>query len=113
MVMMAGIFVLSSIPSVEMPFFWSADFIVKKGGHMIGYGLLALSYWYGLSRGGREVAPLTWGLAWTLAVLYAMTDEYHQSFVPGRGPRWTDVGIDAAGAALVLYLFSRWHKRKM
>lgn len=33
-------------------------------------------------------------------VLYAMLDEFHQSFVPGRGPRIQDVMIDACGVIL-------------
>jgi VanZ family protein len=41
-------------------------------------------------------------LAWGLCILYAITDEYHQSFVPGRSPRGMDVGIDALGAVLGL-----------
>jgi VanZ family protein len=35
-----------------------------------------------------------------IAILYAATDEFHQSFTPGRTPRVTDVMIDAAGAAM-------------
>lgn len=34
------------------------------------------------------------------AALYAMTDEFHQSFVPGRGPQITDVLLDTSGATL-------------
>ena len=37
-------------------------------------------------------------LAWGLAVLYAVTDELHQIFIPGRACRFFDVCVDAAGA---------------
>jgi VanZ family protein len=35
-----------------------------------------------------------------MAVLYAITDEFHQTFTPGRNASITDVGIDAVGAIL-------------
>ena len=41
---------------------------------------------------------------WTLAVvlLYALSDEYHQSFVPGRHPDVFDIATDLVGAAVAL-----------
>lgn len=96
--MMAAIFAFSSIPSKSMPHFSWADFLVKKGGHMAGYALLALSFRHALN--GRKRS--TWLLAWALAVLYALSDEFHQFFVPGRNASLVDVGIDALGAAVGL-----------
>ena len=45
-VMMAIIFLLSSLPSERIPYYGAVDTIIKKGGHAIGYGLLGLSYYY-------------------------------------------------------------------
>ena len=91
-----------------MPVFDWADLLVKKGGHMAGYGLLALSYWYGLQWDGRR----GW-LAWLLAVLFAASDEFHQSFVPGRNASLMDVVVfDALGAMLGLLIFGYWKKRR-
>jgi hypothetical protein len=45
---MMTIFIFSSIPSQELPKFGFWDTLVKKGGHVIGYGLLALSYWFAM-----------------------------------------------------------------
>jgi VanZ family protein len=42
------------------------------------------------------------------AVLYAATDELHQSLVPSRYARVTDVAIDAAGAAIGVVMGTRW-----
>ena len=36
------------------------------------------------------------------AFLYACSDEFHQSFVPGRGPAFKDVMIDSTGALVGL-----------
>ena len=67
---------------------------------MVGYGLLALSYWYAFAWAGNR----RW-LAWLLAVFYACTDEFHQSFTQGRHPSMWDVLIfDNLGALVSLWL---------
>ena len=76
------------------------DFLVKKGGHATGYALLALANMRALGWDRKR-----WHLAWLLAVIYSATDEFHQSFVPGRTPALMDVGIDAFGAAVGLLLW--------
>ena len=38
-------------------------------------------------------------LAWAVGTLYAVSDEIHQIYVPGRAGRLSDVLIDSAGAA--------------
>ena len=107
-VMMSIIFLFSSQPLDRLPDFDWADIIVKKGGHMLGYGLLAITYWYAFGWAGRR----RW-LAWILAVLYACTDEFHQSFVPGRHPAILDILIfDNLGAIISLWLADRYIKQK-
>ena len=111
---MVVIFSFSSVPSTEMPNFGLVDFIIKKGGHALGYGLLALTYLRGLRGEHPERSKLvqTIWTAWALSVLYSATDEFHQSFVPGRHPAVTDVMIDSAGAALALFLVYRYLTNK-
>lgn len=100
--LMMIIFLVSSQPSSELPNFDWADTMIKKGGHVIGYAMLALSYWYAF----RMREEKRW-LVWLLAVLYALTDELHQSFVPGRNPSIWDVLIfDSFGAMISLWLVS-------
>jgi VanZ family protein len=106
--MMIVIFWFSSQPSDNLPDFNWADTIVKKGGHMVGYGLLALSYWHGL---GRDLQKRP--LAWLFTLLYAMTDEFHQSFVAGRHPSIWDVFIfDNLGALISFWLTGLYLKQK-
>lgn len=90
-------------------------FFIRKGGHVIGYGLLS----FFLFRAWRETLPaLTslgknarWTLRWsTIAVLgtalVASLDEWHQSFIPSRTGRWQDVVLDTcAGVAAQFLLF--------
>ena len=67
---------------------------------MLGYALLAWSYWYAL-----DVRPEQRGLAWLLAILYAVSDEYHQSFVRGRSPSaWDVIVFDNLGAGISIWL---------
>jgi VanZ family protein len=101
------IFVFSAQPSGDLPDFNWADDVIKKGGHVIGYGILAMSYWYAF----RMQADKRW-LAWLLAVLYALTDEWHQSFVPGRHAGIWDVLIfDNFGAMISLWIVSNRIRR--
>ncbi len=106
-VMMVVIFVASNTPAKLIPSFGPEDVIIKKAGHMTGYGLLAVAYWYGMHLNKN----LGW-LAFLLAILYAMTDEFHQTFVSGRHPSWVDVLVfDASGALIGLFL-SAWRQAR-
>jgi VanZ family protein len=99
--MVAAIFLFSSIPSRELPGFGSLDVLAKKGGHALGYGLLAAALWRGFKWSGK-----LWWVVLLLAALYATSDEFHQSFVPGRHPSPVDVAIDSTGAAISLVICS-------
>lgn len=69
-------------------------------GHFIAYFILALCYGWGLGKHG-----LTFGkkaLVVLLCALYGVTDEFHQSFVPGRTPDVMDLRNDAIGASLAM-----------
>jgi VanZ family protein len=97
--MMALIFIASGTSGQNLPQFGSWDLLVKKGGHMTGYALLALALLRGLA-GGKAVTRRQAVLAVLLAAAYALTDEFHQRFTPGRGSSMSDVAIDTAGAVL-------------
>ena len=102
--MMVLIFILSAIPGYEIPGFGFWDLTVKKGGHMFVYALLAVAYFRGLAK-GKNATKFHFLIAVCLAILYAASDELHQSFTPGRTPSLKDVGFDAAGAILGLVLW--------
>jgi len=98
LLVMLIIFWFSSQPDGSLPDFNNFEYLVKKSAHMIVYGILSLSYLYAFSNRNYK-------LSWLLAVIYAVTDEYHQSFVMGRTSSVTDVLIfDNIGALLALSL---------
>jgi VanZ family protein len=107
LVLMAAIFLLSSIPADELPKIGSIDSIVKKSGHMAGYGLLVACYWYGLSFSIRR----KW-LALLLSVLFALTDEYHQYHVPGRNASLVDALVFDGGGALIGLFVTDWIRKR-
>lgn len=85
------------------------DQLLKHSGHFGGYAVLALLWWrvtvqFFRNRPGAAV------LAFALAFLYAISDEIHQSFVPGRDASWIDLAIDAFGAvsAMGVILWRRY-----
>ena len=90
------------------------QFWLRKGAHVILYGVLGVALAAALSGagfGGRR----HWALAGLLVVLVGALDEWHQTFVPGRTGRAVDVLVDLAGYAVMAFLFSytarKWHRR--
>jgi hypothetical protein len=98
LVLMITIFLLSATPSDEMVNFGIYDFLIKKGAHMVGYGLLALAFLrgFGYDRKNHILMVLL------LVFFYAASDELHQAFVPGRNASPVDVMIDMVGAIIAL-----------
>lgn len=86
----AAVFSLVPIPEEQLHYF------VRKGAHVFAYFLLAILL-YAASR--------RWYVALTLAVIYAATDEFHQTFIPGRSGQISDVGIDSIGVVLGIFIF--------
>ena len=100
LLLMIVIFTFSSMPASNLPFFGELDFLLKKGGHAIGYAMLGLAYFFALPP--RLSTGYRWALALLMAILFALSDEFHQSFVEGRTSTLRDVGIDTVGAAVAL-----------
>jgi VanZ family protein len=87
----------------------------RKCGHLAEYALLALLLWRAIHQPQRK-SPKPWrwdeaGLVLALIMLYAASDEIHQTFVPRRAGLVSDVFIDTAGGAAGL--FALWLARKI
>jgi VanZ family protein len=103
---MGVIFAFSATPSLASPFEPVYDFILRKLAHLAVYTVLTVL----LVRAFRlHVARPTyaWLLAMLVAALYACSDEWHQTVVPGREGTVRDVMIDSLGVVGVWVLASR------
>ncbi len=98
---MAVLFLLSAQPDLATG--WSWDLPLRKAGHMAAYGAL----WLALLHAVGERRPV---LATALGLAYAVSDEWHQSFVAGRSGTVTDVAIDALGMGLAAGGWVRWRR---
>lgn len=93
----ALIFTVSSIPTLpKVGFIWW-DFILKKAGHVIEYAVLYVLTVKAMNGASNWRTPLLFGLT------FALSDEYHQSFVFGRTSKLTDVGFDTLGMLLAYW----------
>jgi hypothetical protein len=89
---MALIFALSATPDLSSGLgLW--DLVLRKLAHITIYAVL----WLALARATDWRRPLA---TTVVALLYAVSDEIHQSFVEGRHGTPVDVGIDAVGLAI-------------
>ena len=98
--LMAAIFWLSAQSDLETGL-GTWDVILRKIGHAAIFGALGGLWFWALRPSTRNALPA----AAVISALYAVSDEYHQTFVDGRGGTVIDVGIDLAGigvASLVL-----------
>jgi len=97
---MGGIFFLSGIPGnrLILPNIEGID----KIAHIVAYGVLAITVFHAFGPWFRHIHPwwLT-ALVITVCVLYGITDEYHQFFIPGRTSSLFDLLADGCGAVIV------------
>jgi VanZ family protein len=93
--MMAAIFYFSAQPYDGPDLAWW-EVAARKLGHIAGYAVLTYLWWWALV--GAVSRPLVWAAG--IALLYAASDEYHQTFVDGRHGAVEDVVIDSLGIAL-------------
>jgi VanZ family protein len=98
----AVIFTFSSIPDLGTGL-GGWDLVLRKLAHAAEYAILGAL----LVRATRSRS-----LAFTLAVLYAASDEFHQTFVEGRVGAVHDVAIDAVGAAIGIVLYRSVRTRR-
>ncbi len=94
------------------------QYIIRKGAHMTEYAILAALLWRARRQPVRgDIRPWQWsdaGFALLVAIAFAASDEFHQSFVPSREGRVGDIFIDGAGGVLglgALWLIGCWRRK--
>jgi VanZ family protein len=105
---MALIFILSAQAQLPTPETRWLDSVLEKSAHTFEFAVLAALLMRALAA-GVAVPWRAFGVAVLLAWLYALSDEFHQSFVPGRSDDWMDILFDWLGAVLGAGLWMyRW-----
>jgi VanZ family protein len=80
------------------------NLLVRKSAHMAEYGILfGLTRWASMA-GDRPSAMVPGFAAFCVSLLYAISDEWHQSFVPGRSAKPMDVVVDMAGVMIAAFM---------
>jgi VanZ family protein len=96
------IFALSSTPDLGTGL-GGWDLVLRKVAHVAEYAILGALLLRATDRTG---------LAFALGTLYAVSDEFHQSFVSGRVGSPLDVAIDALGLAIGITLWQLARARR-
>ena len=108
---MVVIFIVSSFPTLPQIGESQFDVILKKLAHVTEYALL-FSAWIRAINWGRNNFHFRQILLSTLlTLLYSFTDEFHQSFVPGRHSSLMDVGFDSIGIFIGVLFQIFFHHR--
>jgi hypothetical protein len=107
-------FILPLIPGDEMRRAFTSSWdnlgglIVVKGYHMAEFALLFLLSNAVLRKGLHFPRHIAARYCVLFCVLFAISDEWHQTFIPGRGGTWVDVAIDSVGILLAVLLTARY-----
>jgi len=100
------IFYFSSLPDLKstLPSFW--DLIFRKIAHISEY--FVLTYFFIRAFLGHKIDKNNaLILSVVLAIIYSISDEYHQTLIVGRSGRMEDVLIDSVGVMLMIWLWSK------
>lgn len=105
---MAVIFWFSAQPGQRLSA-WNAWGLPDFSGHLTLYAVLGLLYFGAFRRSGHPVERAAWA-SLGLALLYGISDEIHQIWVPGRSPTAVDVVWDALGAGAAVVGAVLWNR---
>ncbi len=104
---MALIFILSSRSTLIVIESEPGEKAFYKTAHIAAYAILAWFWWRALAPQRQTIWPVLL-TAFILTLLYGISDEIHQLFVPGRHGSVADVLFDASGALLMILLLRRF-----
>ena len=108
-IIMGIIFFLSHQPGelfTPYDFRWA-----DKLAHLTVYAALCATVIYAFpDRHRRSAKGMVISVSIVLCLVYGLSDEFHQSFIPGRYPSIADVAADVIGASLACMLWLWWDK---
>lgn len=90
-----------------------AHFLIRKAAHFTEYAVLAWLAARAFATSSNQSLHRRWFfIALALVVIYALSDEYHQSFVQSRTASIYDSLIDMSGGLFALLLYALRRRRK-
>ena len=102
-------------PQISLAAINAIQLTVRKLAHLIEYAILAALFWRAL-RDGLNLGTKIWILfivVWFACGIFAVSDEFHQSFVPSRTASPHDVLIDIYGALIGIVLCLMFSRRRL
>jgi VanZ family protein len=101
------------IPTESEGLIDTIHFVLRKCGHLTEYAVLGFLAARAFRGTGRSILAnnwFVWGLL--LVTVYALSDEFHQSWVPARTATIYDTIIDTAGGLIALLVVKLWVRRR-
>ena len=94
-------------PQVSEATLSTIHFFTRKAGHFTEYAILALLAARAFRTSSRELLRNRWfWVSLLFVVVYSLSDEFHQSFVPSRTASIYDSMIDSVGGLIALVLLA-------
>ncbi len=106
------IFFLSAQPDETFQKLGLTGWLLTLGGHFVVYFVLMVLLVLALRASSNLASKQIYIIAFLLAALYGLSDEYHQSFVPGRTATIADWLIDLIGAGVAWLIMARLELRR-
>jgi len=99
------IYYLSSVPSLRTDFPSEWDYMLRKLAHITEYAVLTFLFFRAAAQSIGVRRALACAVLFAFA--FALSDEYHQTFVAGRSGNAVDVTIDSLGIFLSVFLIDK------
>ncbi|MCS7227645.1 MAG: VanZ family protein [Endomicrobia bacterium] len=106
------IFYFSSIPHLKIETLGIWDFIFRKIAHMVEYFILVILIFRAFTRTTKLHRSKIYFWSIFLSVMYAISDEFHQHFVPGRYFSLYDILIDIIGITFGSFVWNRKERKE-
>jgi len=102
-------------PQISLSTIAAIHFALRKLGHLTEYAILAAFLWRALRNGTNLSAKMSllFIAVWFVCGIFAVTDEFHQSFVASRTASRQDVLIDVCGALIGILLCLMFSRRRL
>lgn len=104
---MIAIFIASSQQRLQVSPIFIINFAFFKTLHILEYGILYILFYRALINTTSLSKEKTALVSLLLSIFYAATDELHQTFVPTREGKISDIGFDTIGIMLAWYFLWR------